>query len=103
MLPLFTEGGLVFRKKPPEEAPTFWIATSDLPSTPATAFYQKLDTVLAECRFGEEVRRLAAPFYEMDTSKGGQPGIDPAVYFKMLMVGFFENLPSRGGIPARPH
>jgi Transposase domain (DUF772) len=25
----------------------------------------------------------------------GRPGIDPVVYFKMLMVGFFENLPSR--------
>ena len=99
--PLLKAGGPVFRKKTPEEAPTFWIATSDLPSTPATAFYQKLDTVLAECRFAEEVRRLAAPFYEMDTSKGGQPGIDPAVYFKMLMVGFFENLPSERAIAAR--
>lgn len=98
---LMTEGAPVFRKKTPEEAPAFWIATSDLPATPANSFYQKLDAVLAECRFGEEVRRLAAPFYEMDTSKGGQPGIDPAVYFKMLMVGFFENLPSERAIAAR--
>lgn len=91
----------MFRKKPPEEAPAFWIATSDLPSTPAHSFYQKLDGVLAACRFGEAVRRLAAPFYEMDASKGGQPGIDPEVYFKMLMVGFFENLPSERAIAAR--
>ncbi len=91
----------MFRQKPPEEAPMLWIATSDLPSTPAHSFYQKLDRVLAACRFGEEVRRLAAPFYEMDASKGGQPGIDPEVYFKMLMVGFFENLPSERAIAAR--
>ena len=84
----------MFRKKKPKEAPEFWIATSDLPSTPANAFYQKLDTVLTESGFGDEVRRLAAPFYEMDRRKGGQPGIDPEVYFKMLMVGFFENLTS---------
>ncbi len=91
----------MFRKKNSEEAPTFWIATSDLPSTPANAFYQKLDRVLGMCKFGDEVRRLAAPFYEMDHSKGGQPGIDPEVYFKMLMVGFFENLPSERAIAAR--
>ena len=91
----------MFRKKTPEEAPTFWIATSDLPTTPAHSFYQKLDEVLTECGFGDEVRRLAEPFYDMDTSKGGQPGIDPEVYFKMLMVGFFENLSSERAIAAR--
>lgn len=91
----------MFRKKTPDEAPTFWIATSDLPATPANGFYQKLGQVLAACQFGDEVRRLAAPFYEMDASKGGQPGIDPEVYFKMLMVGFFENLASERAIAAR--
>jgi len=91
----------VFRQKTPEEAPAFWIATSDLPTTPAHSFYQKLDQVLTACQFGAEVRRLAAPFYDMDASKGGQPGIDPEVYFKMLLVGFFENLPSERAIAAR--
>ena len=37
----------------------------------------------------------------MDAQKGGQPGIDPEVYFKMLMVGFFENLASERAIAAR--
>ncbi len=91
----------MFRKKKPKEAPEFWIATSDLPSTLANTFYKKLDTVLTEFGFGDEVRRLAAPFYEMDSHKGGQPGIDPEVYFKMLMVGFFENLTSERAIAAR--
>lgn len=91
----------VFRKKPPETAPTFWIATSDLPTTPANGFYQRLEQALGAFQFGDEVRRLAAPFYEMDASKGGQPGIDPEVYFKMLMVGFFENLKSERAIAAR--
>src|SRR6266567_129415 len=91
----------MFRKKTPEPAPSLWIATSDLPATPANAFFQKLDGVLAERQFGEAVRRLAAPYYEMDARKGGQPGIDPEVYFKMLMVGFFENLASERAIAAR--
>ena len=101
MIPHFTEGDTVFRKKTRDEAPTFWIATSDLPSTPADSFYQKLDAALRDCAFGDAVRRLAAPFYEMDARKGGQPGIDPEVYFKMLMVGFFENLTSERAIAAR--
>lgn len=101
MIPHFTEGDTVFRKKTRDEAPTFWIATSDLSSTPADSFYQKLDTALMECDFGETVRQLAAPFDERDARKGGQPGIDPEVYFKMLMVGFFENLTSERAIAAR--
>jgi transposase len=32
---------------------------------------------------------------------GGRPGIDPEVYFKMLVVGFFENIESERGIAAR--
>ena len=91
----------MFRKKTPEDAPSLWIATSDLPATPATAFYQRRDRVLADCQFGENVRRLCAPFYDMDGRRGGQPGIDPEVYFKMLMVGFFENLASERAIAAR--
>src|SRR5437773_4947868 len=91
----------MFRKKTPAEAPALWIASSDLPTTAANSFYQKLDGVLAERQFGEHVRRLCALHYEMDARKGGQPGIDPEVYFKMLMVGFFENLTSERAIAAR--
>ena len=91
----------MFRTKTPEEAPAFWIATSDLPATPADSFYQKLDAALTAFQFGEEVRRLAAPYYEMDVRKGGQPGIDPEVYFKMLIIGFFEDLASERAIAAR--
>jgi transposase len=91
----------VFRKKTPNEAPALWIATTDLPSTPATGFYSKLDRVLAERQFGDAVRRLCAPYYERNEQKGGRPGIDPEVYVKMLMVGFFENLASERAIAAR--
>ena len=38
----------MFRKKTPQETPTLWIATSDLPATPATGFYAKLDQALAD-------------------------------------------------------
>lgn len=91
----------MFRQKHAEQQQNIWIATSEIVSTPANSFYQKLDGALASLGFGEKVRSLCAPFYENDPSKGGRPGIDPEVYFKMLMIGFFENLSSERGIAAR--
>jgi transposase len=46
-----------------------------------------------------QVRALCVPAY--DKSGVGRPGVDPVVYFKMLMVGFFEDLPSERAIAAR--
>src|SRR5580692_8461295 len=41
--------------------------------------------------------------FESHYSSGekGRPPIDPVVYFKMLMVGFLENLPSERAIASR--
>lgn len=91
----------MFRKQTREEAPTLWLATSDLVSSPANSFYQLLDRCLSAAAVGDQIRALARPYYEMDASKGGQPGIDPEVYVKMTLVGFFENLPSNRAIAAR--
>ena len=63
-------------------------------------FYLKLEQTLKKCRFAEEVWELCLPHYA-DEQKGGRPGIDPVVYFKMQMVGFFENLPGQRAIAAR--
>jgi transposase len=91
----------MFRRKDAEQQPSFWIPTNKLPSTPVNAFYRRLDRALAASGFGDSVRALCAPFYESDVSRGGRPGTDPEVYFKMLMIGFFENLPSERAIAAR--
>jgi len=67
---------------------------------PATApFYAKLEQTLASIGFAEQVRQLCAPAYSQ--SGRGRPGIDPVVYFKMLMIGFFEDLASERGIAER--
>jgi transposase len=91
----------MFRRKAREPQSTFWIPTTELPSTPANAFYERLDRALTESGFGDEVRKLCEPYYERDRSRGGRPGIDPEVYFKMQLIGFFESLPSERGIAAR--
>jgi len=91
----------MFRRKEPEAQGSLWLPTEKLPRTAATSFYQRLDRALAASGFGDAVRELFEPYYEMDRSRGGRPGIDPEVYFKMQMVGFFEGIPSERGIAAR--
>ena len=90
----------MFHSKAPDEQPPLWIATSDLPTTPEHTFYQRLDRALRTIGFGDTIRARCAPYYEPE-GQGGRPGIDPEVYFKMLMIGFFENLASERGIAAR--
>jgi transposase len=78
-----------------------WVAggkVRQLAKSPKFQFYSKLNQTLEAFKFGERVRALCAPAY--DQSRVGQPGIDPVVYLKMLMVGFFENLPSERAIAA---
>jgi transposase len=89
----------VFERKEPEKQREFWIETRRLPKLSAGGFFRKVEEVLAEIGFGEEVHRLCRPAYSQRSD--GRPGIDPVVYFKMLMVGFFENLPSERAIAAR--
>jgi transposase len=80
--------------------PQFWVETKRLPKATASTFYRKLDETLASIGFSEGVREICQPAYA-EAARGGRPGIDPAVYFKMLMVGFFDNLPSERSIASR--
>jgi transposase len=78
----------------------FWIDARRLPKATASTFYRKLDETLDSIGFAQGVREICRPAYA-ELSRGGRPGIDPAVYFKMLMIGFFENLPSERSIASR--
>jgi transposase len=78
----------------------FWVARDHLPTGAAGTFYRKLDETLRTIGFASAVREVCRPAYR-DAGAGGRPGIDPAVYFKMLMIGFFENLPSERAIASR--
>jgi len=91
----------MFRSKGPPPQETLWIATERLAPIPSNSFYERVDRALVNADFAQAVETACAPYYEMDESRGGRPGIDPVVYFKMLMVGFFEGLGSERAIAAR--
>lgn len=81
-----------------EQQPSFWIAVDELPRSEGHVFYCKLNKLLREAGFDEFVEKLCEPYYH-DTL--GRPGIPPGVYFRMLLVGYFEGLGSQRGIAWR--
>lgn len=90
----------MFRKKDPPAQQTLWIPTTEIVSTPANPFLTRLDQLLEENDFPRQVREICRPYYA-ERHEGGRPGIDPVVYFKMLLIGYYENLPSERAIAAR--
>ena len=82
------------------EQKELWIVAGELPAATPDAFYRRVNRTLDEMGFAGEVWKICAPAYA-EAGKGGRPGIDPVVYVKMLMVGFFENLPSERAIASR--
>ncbi|HYG36173.1 MAG TPA: transposase [Clostridia bacterium] len=89
----------MFVKKQKAPQGELWVATHQLPTSAKTTFYSRLDKTLESFGFADKVRVLCAPAYK--STKAGRPGIDPVVYLKMIMVGFFEDLPSERAIAAR--
>jgi transposase len=89
----------VFTEKKKEAQPEFWIAANQVVSPAQSGYYAQLEETLESFGFAAKVRALCAPAY--DKSGVGRPGIDPVVYLKMIMVGFFEDLPSERAIAAR--
>lgn len=78
----------------------FWVEAKALPPATPNPFYQRVEETLAKMNFAQEVWAICTPAYAA-SAKGGRPGIDPVIYLKMLMVGFFENLPSERAIASR--
>lgn len=70
----------------------------DLPKAPGHPFYVKLNELLGEADFDCWVEGLCEEFYSRGT---GRPSIPPGVYFRMLLLGYFEGLGSQRGIAWR--
>src|ERR1700754_4463682 len=75
-----------------------WIAASDVVQTPANAFYDRLNGIMDEHGFDRHVEHLCRRFYK---GPYGRPSLAPGVYFRMLMIGYFEGLDSERGIAWR--
>jgi transposase len=83
------------RKRQQQEA---WIATTDLPRSPGHPFYRQLNQLLHDANFDAWLEDLCRPHY---AAIMGRPGIPPGVYFRMILVGYFEGIGSQRGIAWR--
>ena len=86
------------KRKKRERQQALWIASSDVVRTPANAFYDRLNEVLDKHHFDRQVEHLCRRYYKGPL---GRPSITPGVYFRMLLIGYFEGLDSERGIAWR--
>lgn len=82
-----------------ERQQDLWIAANDVVQSPANAFYDQLNHILDEHKFDAKVERLCRKFYKQ--SPYGRPSMAPGVYFRSLLIGYFEGLDSERGIAWR--
>ena len=61
-------------------------------------FYRSVNRVLADQGFDRYVQGLCSKFY---AKKMGRPGLAPGIYFRSLLLGFFEGIDSERGIAWR--
>ena len=85
-------------RKKRERQQDLWIATSDVVRTPANAFYDRLNEVLDKHHFDRRIEHLCRRYYK---GPKGRPSMAPGVYFRMLLIGYFEGLDSERGIAWR--
>jgi transposase len=71
---------------------------SELPTAPGHPFYKRLNEVLDEADFDQFCEANCAEFYH---EKLGRPSLAPGLYFRVMMIGFFEGLDSERGIAWR--
>jgi transposase len=86
------------RRKDRARTPGLWIATNELPATGGHPFDQRLNHILDAHAFDEFVESQRAPFY---AEKVGRPSLTPGMYFRLLLIGYFEGIDSERGIAWR--
>ena len=85
-------------KRKPVQQPLF-VSISDL-NVRCHPFYEAVNKVLDAHHFDTFVEDRCAKFYD-DGGRGGRPGLAPGIYFRCLMVGYFEGIDSERGIDWR--
>ena len=85
-------------RKQREKQEDLWIAHTELASAPGHPFYQRLNELLEAEGFDEFVESRCAKFY---AAKYGRPSLTPGIYFRALLIGYFEGIGAERGIAWR--
>jgi len=79
------------RRKRRQRQKPLWVATADLPKTAAHPFYRRLNELLEQHGFDAFAEQCCEKFYAAEM---GRPSLAPGVYFRSLLIGYFEGLDS---------
>jgi len=85
-------------KRKRDRQATMWVATTELPTAASHPFYRRLNQLLQEHGFDDFVEAQCAGFY---AETMGRPGLPPGVYFRLLLIGYFEGINAERGIAWR--
>ena len=81
-----------------EHQEELWIPSCAVARPAGHPFYQRLNQLLAEHDFDRFVEGQCQRFY---AAVRGRPGLAPGIYFRLLLVGYFEGMDSERGIAWR--
>jgi transposase len=85
------------RRKHRERQEALWYR-AELAEAPGHPFYRKLEEKLKQGGFDQFCEEVCKPFYADGV---GRPSLVPGIYFRLMLVGFFEGLDSERGIAWR--
>jgi transposase len=85
-------------KRKRNRQPGLWVAATDFPTAASHPFYTRLNQLLRAQGFDDFAEAQCATFYA-DTI--GRPSLAPGIYFRLLLIGYFEGIDSERGIAWR--
>jgi len=80
-----------------EKQQTIWIDAAAVAKRGGHPFYERLNELLGKREFDHFAEDTCPSFY----SQTGRPGLVPGVYFRLLLIGYFEGIDSERGIAWR--
>jgi hypothetical protein len=66
-----------------------WVTATDLPTAASHPFYRRLNQLLRQHSFDDFAEAQCASFY---AETMGRPGLPPGIYFRLLLIGYFEGI-----------
>lgn len=85
-------------RKDRERTEMLWLSATEIRATAAHPFYNRLNELLDTQGFDLFVEGECKEFY---AKKMGRPSLPPGIYFRLLLVGYFEGIDSERGIAWR--
>ena len=86
------------KRQHPERQEDLWVAHTELATAPGHPFYERPNAVLDAEGFDRFVEELCSKFY---APQFGRPSLTPGIYFRSLLIGYFEGLRAERGIAWR--